>query len=102
MKKQFLKAKPLVKVTFSLTQEEIDGGKEVLILGDFNNWDPEMAIGLKKQKSGAFSATLELDTNQEFQFKYLIDKSKWLNDAAADAYVPGPFGDPNSVISTKH
>lgn len=100
MKKQFIKSKPVVKVTFQPTAEEINGGTEVIVLGDFNNWNPELGLNLKKQKDGSFKGILELDKDTEYQFKYLVDGTKWINDADADRLVAGPFGDPNSLVST--
>ena len=40
LKKQFLKSKPVCKVTFTVEAEVINGGKEVAVFGEFNNWDP--------------------------------------------------------------
>ncbi|MCO5276836.1 MAG: isoamylase early set domain-containing protein [Saprospiraceae bacterium] len=100
MKKQFVKSKSVAKVTFNPSAEVINGGKEVIVLGDFNNWDPELGFGLKKQKDGSFKGVLELDKGQEYQFKYLVDGNSWVNDTEADSLVPSPFGEPNSVVST--
>ena len=51
-------------------------------------------------KKGAFTATLNLEKGREYQFRYLLDKKNWENDASADRFVPTPFGDSeNSVIS---
>lgn len=50
MKKQFVKSKPVVKVTFNPTAEVVNGAKEVLVLGDFNNWNSELGFELKKQR----------------------------------------------------
>ena len=100
LKKQFLKSKPICKVTFSLTSEEALGGDKVELLGDFNNWNNEEAIELKKFKNGTFKTTLNLPTESEYQFKYLIDGEKWENDWKADKYVNnGVSGEENSVIS---
>ena len=40
IKKQFLKSKPVCKVTFALDADGINGAEKVAILGDFNNWNP--------------------------------------------------------------
>ncbi|MCO6461084.1 MAG: isoamylase early set domain-containing protein [Saprospiraceae bacterium] len=100
MKKQFVKSKSVAKVTFNPTAEVVNGAKEVVLLGDFNNWDPELGLNLKKQKDGSFKGVLELEKGQEFQFKYLVDGKNWVNDTEADSLVPSPFGEPNSVVST--
>jgi hypothetical protein len=41
---------------------------------------------MKRRKDGAFTATLDLPTGQAFQFRYLIDDSRWENDPQADDY----------------
>ncbi|MEL6864915.1 MAG: DUF4332 domain-containing protein [Bacteroidota bacterium] len=98
IKKQFLKTKPTAKVTFSLPKEAVNGGKEVVLLGEFNNWDVEAGIPMKASK-GEFKAVVELTTGRDYEFRYLIDKQVWENDWAADDYIPNPFGFDNSVVA---
>ena len=96
--KQFLKSKPVCKVTFELAPEQVSGN-EVLLLGDFNNWDSE-GTQLKKQKNGYYKTTIELPVGTETQFRYLVDGQNWINDDAADKYVPsGVSADYNSVVA---
>jgi len=97
LKKQYLKSKPICKVTF-YTPAAIEA-ESVYLVGDFNDWD-ESETPMKQLKDGRFSVTLSLDTGQEYQFRYLIDKSEWHNDWEADKYVPNPFSGDNSVVST--
>ena len=95
--KQFLKSKPVRKVTFELASEQVQGN-QVLLLGDFNNWDSK-GTQLKKQKNGNYKATLELPVGNDIQFRYLVDGESWINDDAADKYVPsGVSADFNSVV----
>ena len=98
LKKQFSKSKSVCKVTFSLPKEAVNGGKKVLLVGDFNKWDISKGIKMKAGKSG-FTTTIELATGKEYEFRYLIDKMNWTNDWKADAYRPSPyFGIDNSVV----
>ena len=87
IKKQFLKSKPVCKVTFSLTKDEALNAEKVQLLGDFNEWNVEEAIDLKKFKNGTYKTTIDLETEKSYQFKYLIDSTKWENDSTADSYV---------------
>ncbi len=99
LKKQFLKSKPVCKVTFSLTSEEVNDANTVVVLGDFNNWDTKEGVELKKFKNGTFKASIDLETEKEYQFKYLIDGVKWENDGEADKYVGSGIGaEENSVV----
>jgi 1,4-alpha-glucan branching enzyme len=95
--KQFIKSKPVCKVTFELAADQVPG-KEVAVLGEFNNWDSSKTI-LKKQKNGTFKTTVELPVGQEVQFRYLIDGENWINDDSADKYVAsGVSEELNSVV----
>jgi 1,4-alpha-glucan branching enzyme len=77
--KKFLKSKPVCKATFSLPTEAVATAKKVVLIGDFNNWDTEAGISMKKQKN-VFKATLELETGKEYEFRYLLDGEVWEND----------------------
>ncbi len=100
IKKQFLKSKPVCKVTFSLNSEEVANAEKVQLVGDFNGWNVDEAIDLKKFKNGTFKTTLDLDTEKEYQFKYLIDSEKWENDGEADKYVNnGVSAEDNFVVA---
>lgn len=101
LQKQFNKKKPVCKVTFSLPAEAVNGAKKVMLLGDFNDWQPEKAIPLKP-KNGQYYATVELEKGKEYQFKYLKDDGVWENDWAADKYIQGPFGAENSVVTVSN
>jgi 1,4-alpha-glucan branching enzyme len=99
LKKQFLKSKPVCKVSFRLEAAEANGASKVQLLGDFNNWD-KSAEPMAALKSNDFTATLELEAGKEYQFRYLVDGATWKNDSQADAFVANSFGEENSVIST--
>jgi 1,4-alpha-glucan branching enzyme len=96
--KQFVKSKSVYKVTFTVPAEAAVEAKKIALVGEFNNWNPEEAIALKKQKDGSFKASLELSAG-EYQFKYILDGEKWENDWAADKYVPAGVAETeNSVV----
>ena len=98
IKKQFLKTKPIVKVSFKLSSEEALGAEKVQILGDFNEWD-RSAKPMKQLKSGDFSQTIDLETGKEYQFRYLIDGEMWVNDPDADKYIQNEFDSENGVLT---
>ncbi len=98
-KKQFLKSKPVCKVTFRLDAADASDAKQVQLLGDFNNWDKSVEP-MTVLKSNDYTATLELETGKEYQFRYYINGSVWKNDPQADYFVANSFGEENSVVST--
>ncbi|MEZ4885101.1 MAG: isoamylase early set domain-containing protein [Chitinophagales bacterium] len=98
LKKQFLKSKPVCKVTFNLPKEAAVEAESVKLLGDFNEWEQASAIAMTPLKNGSFKTTLDLEAGKEYQFLYLIDDNKWEKDLEADKYELSPFGTENSVV----
>lgn len=99
IKKQYLKSKPVCKVTFRISKEAGNLAGTAHVVGEFNNWD-SFSTPMKKLKTGAFTTTLDLEKGREYQFRYLLDNKIWENDGDADKYVPTPFGDcENSVVA---
>lgn len=95
IKKQFLKSKPVCKVTFSIQAEDAEN---VAVVGSFNDWS-ETATPLKKLKNGTFKETLDLESGVSYEFRYLVD-GNYVNDEEADSYAWSDFaGAENSVLS---
>lgn len=93
--KQYLKTKPVCKVTFTVPAEE---AKEVKVVGSFNGWDAKKNP-LKKLKNGNFKGTIDLETEKTYEFRYLVD-GNYVNDEQADAYAWNDFAwDENGVLS---
>lgn len=98
IKKQYLKSKPIAKVTLSLPLKAAPDAKDVKVVGDFTHW--KKPIQMKKVKSGDYKVTVELPVNSSYQFRYLIDGNKWENDWAADSYINnGISAEDNSVVT---
>ena len=96
--KKFLKSKPVCKVTFKLSKQQVNGASFIHLVGDFNQWD-KAAKPMKALKNGGFTANLDLEQGKAYQFRYLVDGETWMNDEEADKMAPTPFGDAhNSVI----
>lgn len=92
--KQYLKSKPICKVTFSVPAE---AAENVTVLGTFNEWNEKKAVQLKKLKNGTFRGTVDLEKNTSYEFRYLVDGS-YMNDEHADAYKANDFGAENGVL----
>jgi 1,4-alpha-glucan branching enzyme len=97
LKKQYIKEKPVCKVTFKLPQGIVSDANKVTLTGDFNNWDVE-SLTMKKNKTGDYSVSLELEKGKEYQFRYVIDGKEWINEDDADKFVPNIFQSENSVV----
>ena len=98
LKKQYLKTKPVSKVTFRLPRAAAPEADQVHLVGEFNGWDPD-ATPMTRLKSGEFKVTVNLEVGREYRFRYLIDSQVWENDWEADDYVDaGLDGAENSVV----
>lgn len=94
IKKQYLKSKPVCKVTFEVPAKE---SKTVSVVGDFNAWDTE-ASPLKKLKNGNFKAVFPFKSGNSYEFKYIID-GEYINEEKADSFAWNDFANSeNSVL----
>lgn len=95
IKKQFIKTKPVCKVTFSVDAKEANSAS---VVGDFNNWD--MAAGeLGKLKNGTFKGAFEVSKDAAYEFRYVID-GVYVNEPEADAVKWNAYANAeNSVLA---
>ena len=101
LKKSFSKDGKKCTVTFSVAPEAAKDVSRAYLVGDFNSWS-STDTPMKKAKDGSYTAKIELDTNREYQFRYLLDGNRWENDWKADKYIPAPYSNAdNSVVVTK-
>ena len=97
MNKTFLKSKKgTVKVTFELPSDV--NAQQVVVVGEFNNWDPS-ATPMKRKKDGTFSVAVNLESGKQYRYKYYLDGERWENDPQADAQTPNIFGTQDSVLA---
>lgn len=102
VKKQFLKSKPEVKVTFEVGQEAAAEAKAVYVLCEAMDWQK---CPLKHLKSGGFKASFNLPTDQQDDYEYRFcyemqdGTERYDNDWQAESYRPTPMGHENSVVS---
>lgn len=92
--KQYLKSKAVCKVTFSVPAE---AAKKVQVVGTFNDWNADEAVELKKFKNGNFKGTVDLQKDNSYEFRYLVD-GIYVNDEQADSYAANGLGDENCVL----
>lgn len=97
LKKQYLKKNGVCRVTFSLPKQAAGSAGSAHLVGDFNDWS-QSTTPMKRLKNGTFTATLALQPNKEYHFRYLVDGHRWENDWNADRYVPNAHGSDDSVV----
>lgn len=83
------------RVTFVLQNPDAE---TVCVAGDFTDWQASKAM--RRSGEGLWRVAVELPSGREFGFRYLVNGVQWVNDPAADKYVPNPFGSENSVVVT--
>lgn len=94
--KRYFKTKDEVEVTFELPASEAE--KSVAIVADFLDWQPTEMKKVARTKSYRFKTRLPKDG--QFEFRYLVDEKKWVNDPQADTFKPNVFGEDNGLVST--
>lgn len=71
----------------------------ICLVGDFNGWDTT-AHPMRRNSNGEWYIELDLEPHRRYEFRYLCDGERWINDPEADAYESNPYGGKNSVIFT--
>lgn len=94
IKKQFIKTKPVCKVTFTVDAKDADTAS---VVGDFNNWSPSEGE-LSKLKNGTFKGVFDINKDATYEFKYVVD-GVYVNDQEADYFIWNEFaGTENGVL----
>ena len=103
IKKQFLKSKPEVKVTFEIEKKDAENATSISLLSEHNQWQ---AVELKQLKSGKFKVAVNVSTEKLSSFQYIFEATNSDNQkvmllpADADAYVDNGMtdGGQNAVL----
>ena len=80
------------KVTFSLVSPD---AKEVILMGDFNRWDPKVHP-MKKNKNGVWEKMTFLFPGT-YEYRFMVD-GHWKNDPNNTQTRTNRFGTINNVI----
>lgn len=84
-----------VEVTFVLHRPE---ARTVAVAGDFNSWSPQK--GVMQRSNGDWVTTIAMKPGS-YQYMFVIDGTEWAPDPASTDFVPGSFGDTNSLIEVR-
>ncbi len=87
-----------VKVTFAIPADGTD--ERVSVVGDFNDWDP-VATPLAR-RAETLRASILLDADRRYAFRYLAEGGRWFNDDEADDYQENDFGGSDSVVDLRN
>ena len=81
------------KITFSF---ESSDAKEVILMGDFNNWNPKKHP-MKKDDNGKWTKAVLLPPGQ-YEYKFMVD-GQWKEDPQNDRICSNKFGSYNTVFN---
>lgn len=85
-----------IKVTFVLPLES--DAETVHLVGEFNDW--QTTHPLIRQPNNTWQVSLDLKSDHQYEFRYLVNGETWCNDLHADLYVPNGYGEENCVVVT--
>jgi len=94
LQKEFTPKRTVCKVKFSVPSDWAE--KEVILAGDFNDWNTS-DLKLEK-KNDKWETLVRLKPENKYKFKYLVDGERWVNDDSADDYVANDFGSEDSLV----
>jgi 5'-AMP-activated protein kinase regulatory beta subunit len=80
------------RITFSFKATAAD---EVILMGDFNNWNPKKHP-MQNDGNGIWSKTVVLSPGK-YEYKFFVD-GKWKRDPQNDQICSNCFGTQNSVL----
>jgi hypothetical protein len=84
------------KVTFVLPEDH-DMGKDVHVVGDFNNWTPGENKFVRRSNQ-TYSTNAMLEEGGRYEFRYYSEDKGYFDESDADDYVPNEHGGQNCVV----
>ena len=74
-----------------------DAAASVSVAGDFNGWS-RVASPLRRNGSGLWSAEIVAPQAGRFEYKFVINEQRWIEDPSNGMKVPDNYGGLNSVV----
>ncbi|MBN2440473.1 MAG: hypothetical protein JXJ04_03990 [Spirochaetales bacterium] len=70
----------------------------VSVVGDWNNWDPDVDVLTDPDGDGRWEIKLHLNKNNEYRYQFLVNKEEWLPDPQSPLQIEDGFGGVNSIL----
>ena len=74
-----------------------DSANSVSVAGDFNGWS-HVATPLKRNRSGLWSTEIAVPRSGRFEYKFIVNRQRWVEDPSNGMKAPNNYGGLNSVI----
>jgi hypothetical protein len=84
----------LVAFEFDAAAHDAQDAESVCICGDFTDWMPRE---LDRSTGDVWMVEVPLRPGS-YEFRYLVDGERWLNDPTSDSEVDNPYGSSNSIV----
>jgi len=74
-----------------------DNAQSVSVAGDFNEWS-HVATPLKRNESGLWFTEILIPRTGRFEYKFIINGQRWIEDPSNGMKAPNNYGGLNSVL----
>jgi len=74
-----------------------DEAVSVSVVGDFNSWN-QLATPLKRNGSGLWSTEIVIPGAGRFEYKFIVNGDRWIEDPGNGMKAPDNYGGLNSVL----
>ncbi len=74
-----------------------DNAQSVAVAGDFNDWS-KVATPLKRNSSGLWLTEIPTPRTGRFEYKFIINDQRWIEDPSNGMKAPDNYGGLNSVL----
>ncbi len=81
-------------------QIELPQAQDVVVVGDWNQWDPAAQRLARVNGSDIWVIELNLAHGKEYRYQFVIDGAMWIPDPLSPLQVDDGFGGKNSVLET--
>lgn len=77
---------------------DIPKAETVVVVGDWNNWNPQTHYLAKSDGGETWSIEMRLERGKEYRYQFVIDGEQWIPDPNAYLQVDDGFGGTNSIL----
>ncbi len=77
---------------------EAPGASEVVVVGDWNGWDPLVNRLSDTDGDGIWEIEIKLQRSREYRYQFLIDGELWIPDPKAPLQIEDGFGGTDSIL----
>ena len=91
---------PVVAYATIRLEIEIPEAQEVVVVGDWNQWDPAAQRLARMNGSDIWVIEIDLTPGKEYRYQFVINGEQWIPDPRSPLQVDDGFGGTNSVLET--